>query len=150
MIILKSKHEKIIRDLEVKIKHLERISDKRLKQIFSLEDSLTNEIKINEKLRNDLSECEKQLKILEEKFEQSKKAVDSLGRVYNAMNNKLWCNEESKRQLRNLSDEILECDKVNKTYLAHYLKEISMRVGGGEDIEYAGIKESDEETEAVG
>ena len=40
--------------------------------------------------------------------------------------------------------------KVNKTYLAHYLKEISMRVGGGEDIEYAGIKESDEETEAVG
>ena len=73
MIILKSKHEKIIRDLEVKIKHLERISDKRLKQIFSLEDSLTNEININEKLRNDLSECEKQLKILEEKFEQSKK-----------------------------------------------------------------------------
>ena len=52
MIILKSKHEKIIRDLEVKIKHLERISDKRLKQIFSLEDSLTNEININEKLLN--------------------------------------------------------------------------------------------------
>lgn len=149
MIILKSKHEKIIRDLEVKIKHLERISDKRLKQIFSLEDSLTNEININEKLRNDLSECEKQLKILEEKFEQSKKAVDSLGRVYNAMNRKLWCNEESKRQLRNLSEEILECDKVNKTYLAHYLRELSMRIGGGEDIEYAGIKE-DLENEAVG
>ena len=149
MIILKSKHEKIIRDLDVKIKHLERISDKRLKQIFSLEDSLTNEININEKLRNDLSECEKQLKILEEKFEQSKKAVDSLGRVYNAMNRKLWCNEESKRQLRNLSEEILECDKVNKTYLAHYLRELSMRIGGGEDIEYAGIKE-DLENEAVG
>ena len=149
MIILKSKHEKIIRDLEVKIKRLERISDKRLKQIFSLEDSLTNEININEKLRNDLSECEKQLKILEEKFEQSKKAVDSLGRVYNAMNRKLWCNEESKRQLRNLSEEILECDKVNKTYLAHYLRELSMRIGGGEDIEYAGIKE-DLENEAVG
>ena len=150
MIILKSKHEKIIRDLEVKIKHLERISDKRLKQIFSLEDSLTNEININEKLRNDLSECEKQLKILEEKFEQSKKAVDSLGRVYNAMNRKLWCNEESKRQLRNLSEEILECDKVNKTYLAQYLREISMRIGGGEDIEYTGIKEDMEEAHVVG
>ena len=149
MIVLKSKHEKMIRDLEIKIEHLERISDSRLKQIFSVEDSLTNEININEKLRNDLSECEKQLKILEEKFEQSKKAVDSLGRVYNAMNRKLWCNEESKRQLRNLSEEILECDKVNKTYLAHYLRELSMRIGGGEDIEYAGIKE-DLENEAVG
>ena len=65
------------------------------------------------------------------------------------MNRKLWCNEESKRQLRNLSEEILECDKVNKTYLAQYLRELSMRIGGGEDIEYAGIKESDED-EAVG
>mgnify|MGYP003305445659 CR=1 FL=1 len=82
-------------------------------------------------------------------FEKAKKSIDSLGRVYNAMNNKLWCNEESKRQLRRLSDEILECDKINKTYLAQYLKEISMRVGGGEDVEYAGIKE-DLETESVG
>ena len=65
------------------------------------------------------------------------------------MNRKLWCNEESKRQLRNLSEEILECDKVNKTYLAQYLRELSMRIGGGEDIEYAGIKE-DLENEAVG
>ena len=89
------------------------------------------------------------LKDLEEKFEKAKKSIDSLGRVYNAMNNKLWCNEESKRQLRRLSDEILECDKINKTYLAQYLKEISMRVGGGEDVEYAGIKE-DLETESVG
>ena len=87
---------------------------------------------------------------LAEKFEQSKRTIDGLGKVYNAMNRKLWCNEESKRQLRNLSEEILECDKVNKTYLAHYLKEISMRVGGGEDIEYAGIKEDIEEMDTVG
>ena len=44
MIVLKSKHEKMIRDLEIKIEHLERISDSRLKQIFSVEDSLTKEI----------------------------------------------------------------------------------------------------------
>lgn len=149
MIVLKSKHEKMIRDLEIKIEHLERISDSRLKQIFSVEDSLKTEISINEKLRKDLSECENKLKDLEEKFKKAKKSIDSLGRVYNAMNNKLWCNEESKRQLRRLSDEILECDKINKTYLAQYLKEISMRVGGGEDVEYAGIKE-DLETESVG
>ena len=150
MIVLKSKHDKAIRELEIKIKHLERISDSRLKQIFSVEDSLTKEININEKLRKDLSEYENKVKDLEEKFEKAKKSIDSLGRVYNAMNNKLWCNEESKRQLRNLSEEILECDKVNKTYLAQYLRELSMRIGGGEDIEYAGIKEDMEETDAVG
>ena len=62
MIVLKSKHEKMIRDLEIKIKHLERISDSRLKQIFSVEDSLKTEISINEKLRKDLSEYENKVK----------------------------------------------------------------------------------------
>ena len=150
MLVLKSKHEKMIKDLQIKIDRLDRISNKRLKQIFNVEESLKTEININEKLRQELKECEEQIKDLENKLAQSKRTIDGLGKVYNAMNRKLWCNEESKRQLRNLSDEILECDKVNKTYLAHYLKEISMRVGGGEDIEYAGIKENDEETEAVG
>ena len=150
MLVLKSKHEKIIKDLQIKIDRLDRISNKRLKQIFRVEESLKTEMNINENLRQELAECEKQLKELEEKFEQSKRTIDGLGKVYNAMNRKLWCNEESKRQLRNLSDEILECDKVNKTYLAHYLKEISMRVGGGEDIEYAGIKEDIEERDTVG
>ena len=150
MLVLKSKHEKIIKDLQIKIDRLDRISNKRLKQIFNVEESLKTEMNINQKLRQELTECEKKLKDLEEKFEQSKRTIDGLGKVYNAMNRKLWCNEESKRQLRNLSDEILECDKVNKTYLAQYLREISMRIGGGEDIEYAGIKESDEEEEAVG
>lgn len=150
MLVLKSKHEKIIKDLQIKIDRLDRISNKRLKQIFSVEESLKTEMNINQKLRQELKECEEQVKDLEDKLAQSKRTIDGLGKVYNAMNRKLWCNEESKRQLRNLSDEILECDKVNKTYLAHYLKEISMRVGGGEDIEYAGIKENDEETEAVG
>ena len=150
MLVLKSKHEKIIKDLQIKIDRLDRISNKRLKQIFRVEESLKTEININEKLRQELAECEKKLKDLEEKFEQSKRTIDGLGKVYNAMNRKLWCNEESKRQLRNLSDEILECDKVNKTYLAQYLRELSMRIGGGEDIEYAGIKEDMEETDAVG
>ena len=149
MLVLKSKHEKIIKDLEKKIDRLDRISNKRLKQIFSVEESLKTEMNINQKLRQELKECEEQVKDLENKLAQSKRTIDGLGKVYNAMNRKLWCNEESKRQLRNLSDEILECDKVNKTYLAQYLRELSMRIGGGEDIEYAGIKESEEE-EAVG
>ena len=150
MLVLKSKHEKIIKDLQIKIDRLDRISNKRLKQIFRVEESLKTEIDINEKLRQELAECEKKLKDLEEKFEQSKRTIDGLGKVYNAMNRKLWCNEESKRQLRNLSDEILECDKVNKTYLAQYLRELSMRIGGGEDIEYTGIKEDMEEAHVVG
>ena len=150
MIILKSKHEKIIKDLEKKIDSLDRISNKRLKQIFSVEESLKTEMNINQKLRQELKECEEQVKDLENKLAQSKRTIDGLGKVYNAMNRKLWCNEESKRQLRNLSEEILECDKVNKTYLAQYLRELSMRIGGGEDIEYAGIKEDMEETDAVG
>ena len=149
MLVLKSKHEKIIKNLQIKIDRLERISSKRLKQIFNVEESLKTEMNINQKLRQELSECEKQLKDLEEKFERSKRTIDGLGKVYNAMNRKLWCNEESKRQLRNLSDEILECDKVNKTYLAQYLRELSMRIGGGEDIEYTGIKEDIEEMDTV-
>ena len=73
MLVLKSKHEKIIKDLQIKIDRLDRISNKRLKQIFRVEESLKTEININEKLRQELAECEKKLKDLEEKFEQSKR-----------------------------------------------------------------------------
>ena len=66
MLVLKSKHEKIIKNLQIKIERLERISSKRLKQIFNVEESLKTEMNINQKLRQELAECEKQLKELED------------------------------------------------------------------------------------
>lgn len=52
------------------------------------------------------------------------------------MNRKLWCNQEGKRQLAKLATEILDAEKINKNYIAGYLSEIAMRLGGGEQYEF--------------
>ncbi len=81
-----------------------------------------------------------------EKYE---KTIDSLGKVYNSMNRKLWSNTEAQRKMRNLSDNLLNADKINKSSLSKYIYDLSMLIVGGEEFEYAGLKINTEE-EAVG
>lgn len=95
----------------------------------------------NNNLHQEQLKNEETIKKLQEELEKHKNTVEHLGKVYNSMNRKLWCNDESKRQLRNLAGNILEADKINKTDIARYLEEIAMRVGGGEELEYVGLKE---------
>lgn len=110
--------------------------------------------------QNELNDKSKEVQEIKRKLDSYKKKVDAfeilyseykeqvnifekdmlcMGNVYNNMNRKLWSNDEAKRQLRNLAKEIREADKINKNYIAKYLDDLSMLIGGGDKYEFVGI-----------
>ena len=72
---------------------------------------------------------------LEEEIDKLKKANKELAKLWNDDNRKLWCNNESARQLRKLSEDILISQRIDKNQLASYIYDISMYVGGGVGVE---------------
>lgn len=113
-------HHKII-DLEYRNEFLA------LKEV-ELEDkikSLNQEIDLYDNTVSEVSEDNEKLK----------KANEALSTMWNDANRKLWSNNESARQLRKLSEDILKSQKIDKTHLANYIYDISMYVGGGVNVE---------------
>ena len=72
---------------------------------------------------------------LREENEKLKKANEELAKLWNDANRKLWCSNESARQLRELSKDILDSQKIDKNQLATYIYDISFYVGGGVGVE---------------
>lgn len=107
--------------LEAKLKKLEEYIEK-LEQVSE-----------NKTLRN----CSLNTKLVakDAKCKELDQANRKLIEMFNDANRKNWCNEESSRQLKKLSEEILECDKINKTNLASYIYNISQYMGGGIPID---------------
>lgn len=93
---------------------------------------LENQISI---LNQEVELYDKTVKDLEEENEKLKKANEELAKLWNDANRKLWCNNESARQLRELSKNILNSQKVDKNQLATYIYDISFYVGGGVGVE---------------
>ena len=73
------------------------------------------------------------------KLDKANKDLDKANRVlikgFNNANRINWCNEESKRQIRNLAYDILDLEKINKNEVASYLLEITKYMGGGMAID---------------
>ena len=73
------------------------------------------------------------------KLDKANKDLDKANRVliegFNSANRSNWCNEESKRQLKKLAEDILEVDKINKNEVASYLLDITKYMGGGMPID---------------
>ena len=73
------------------------------------------------------------------KLDKVNKDLDKANRVliegFNSANRSNWCNEESKRQIRNLAYDILDLEKINKNEVASYLLEITKYMGGGMPID---------------
>ena len=67
----------------------------------------------------------------EVKCKELEEANKRLIELFNDANRKNWCNNESSRQLKLLSEDILESDKIDKAKLASYIYSISLYVGGG-------------------
>ena len=65
----------------------------------------------------------------------SLKANKEFAKLWNDANRKLWSNNESARQLRKLSKDILDSQKIDKNQLATYIYDISFYVGGGVGVE---------------
>lgn len=99
-----------------------------LNNIIGLENqilSLNQEIDLYDNTVNDLKEENEKLK----------KANEELAKLWNDANIKLWCNNESARQLRKLSKDILNSQKIDKNQIAAYIHDISFYVGGGVGVE---------------
>ena len=80
-------------------------------------------------------DLENEILSLEEEIDKLKKANKELAKLWNDANRKLWCNNESARQLRKLSEDILDSQRIDKSQLASYIYDISMYVGGGVGVE---------------
>lgn len=109
-------------------------------EIINKKDRLTYRLEKTMKERNQLEdanhELHQDLVQANTKVQLYKRDNVILGKIYNNMNRKLWCNQEGKRQLAKLATEILDAEKINKNYIAGYLSEIAMRLGGGEQYEF--------------
>ena len=116
----KEKNDRVL-DLEYKNEH----------SYFEKAD-LENEVEI---LNQEVKLYQNTVKDLEEEIDKLKKANKELAKLWNDANRKLWCNNESARQLRKLSEDILDSQRIDKNQLATYIYDISFYVGGGVGVE---------------
>ena len=123
-LLLNDKHEELKDNYET----VNISNEINLNNIVGLENqilSLNQEIDLYDNTVNDLKEENEKLK----------KANEELAKLWNDINRKLWCNNESARQLRELSKNILNSQKVDKNQLATYIYDIAFYVGGGVGVE---------------
>ena len=123
-LLLNDKHEELKDNYET----VNISNEINLNNIVGLENqilSLNQEIDLYDNTVNDLKEENEKLK----------KANEELAKLWNDANRKLWCNNESARQLRKLSEDILVSQRLDKSYLSSYLHDISLYVGGGIGVE---------------
>ena len=123
-LLLNDKHEELKDNYEA----VNISNEINLNNIVGLENqilSLNQEIDLYDNTVNDLKEENEKLK----------KANEELAKLWNNANRKLWCNNESARQLRKLSEDILNSQKIDKNQLATYIYDISFYVGGGVGVE---------------
>ena len=99
-----------------------------LSNIIGLENQILS-------LNQEIDLYDNTVKDLEEEIDKLKKANKELAKLWNDTNRKLWCNNESVRQLRKLSEDILDSQRIDKNQLASYIYDISMYVGGGVGVE---------------
>lgn len=123
-LLLNDKHEELKDNYET----VNISNEINLNNIIGLENqilSLNQEIDLYDNTVNDLKEENEKLK----------KANEELAKLWNDANRKLWCNNESARQLRKLSKDILDSQKIDKNQIAAYIHDISFYVGGGVGVE---------------
>lgn len=123
-LLLNDKHEELKDNYET----INISNEINLNNIIGLENqilSLNQEIDLYDNTVNDLKEENEKLK----------KANEELAKLWNDTNRKLWCNNESARQLRKLSKDILNSQRIDKNQIAAYIHDISFYVGGGVGVE---------------
>lgn len=110
-----------LKKLEEYVEKLEQVSGNRLIRNTSLNSRLMmKDVELKEKIKEN-EDLDKANKVL----------IDG----FNSANRSNWCNEESKRQLIKLAEDMLEVDKVNKNEIAAYLLNIAKYMGGGIPID---------------
>ena len=130
-LLLNDDYEKLEKAYEEKYDRVLDLEYKSEMSYFEKAD-LKNEVEI---LNQEVKLYQNTVKDLEEEIDKLKKANKELAKLWNDANRKLWCNNESARQLRKLSEDILISQRIDKSQLASYIYDISMYVGGGVGVE---------------
>ena len=130
-LLLNDDYEKLEKAYEEKYDRVLDLEYKSEMSYFERVD-LENEVEI---LNQEVKLYQDTVKDLEEEIDKLKKANKELAKLWNDANRKLWCNNESARQLRKLSEDILISQKIDKNQLATYIYDISFYVGGGVGVE---------------
>ena len=130
-LLLNDDYEKLEKAYEEKYDRVLDLEYKSEMSYFERVD-LENEVEI---LNQEVKLYQNTVKDLEEEIDKLKKANEELAKLWNDANRKLWCNNESARQLRKLSEDILDSQRIDKSQLASYIYDISMYVGGGVGVE---------------
>ena len=123
-LLLNDKHEELKDNYET----INISNEINLNNIIGLENQILS-------LNQEIDLYDNTVKDLEEENEKLKKANEELAKLWNDANRKLWCNNESARQLRKLSKDILNSQKIDKNQIAAYIHDISFYVGGGVNLE---------------
>lgn len=110
-----------LKKLEEHIEKLEKVSEHKTLRNCSLNTKLIAK--------------DTELKKLDRANKDLYKANKVLIEGFNSANRSNWCNEESKRQIKKLAEDILEVDKINKNEIASYLLDITKYMGGGMPID---------------
>lgn len=129
--ILQDRNERLNEALviaEGKVKKLEEYIEK-------LEQVSENKTLRNCSLNTKLVAKDAELKKLDKANKDLDRANKILIKGFNDANRKNWCNEESKRQIRKLGQDILDAEKINKNEIASYLLDITKYMGGGMPID---------------
>lgn len=121
-------YDKTVKDLEEENEKLKKAYEEKYDRVLDLE--YKSEMSYFERV-----DLENEIFSLKEENEKLKKANEELAKLWNDANRKLWCNNESARQLRKLSEDILNSQKIDKNHLATYIYDISMYLGGGVNLE---------------
>ena len=130
-LLLNDDYEKLEKAYEEKYDRVLDLEYKSEMSYFERVD-LENEVEI---LNQEVKLYQNTVNDLEEEIDKLKKANKELAKLWNDANRKLWCNNESARQLRKLSEDILDSQRIDKSQLASYIYDISMYVGGGVGVE---------------
>ena len=130
-LLLNDDYEKLEKAYEEKYDRVLDLEYKSEMSYFEKAD-LKNEVEI---LNQEVKLYQNTVKDLEEEIDKLKKANKELAKLWNDANRKLWCNNESARQLRKLSEDILDSQRIDKSQLATYIYDISFYVGGGVGVE---------------
>lgn len=130
-LLLNDDYEKLEKAYEEKYDRVLDLEYKSEMSYFERVD-LENEVEI---LNQEVKLYQDTVKDLEEEIDKLKKANEELAKLWNDANRKLWCNNESARQLRELSQDVLNSQKIDKNQLAAYIYDISMYLGGGVNLE---------------
>ena len=146
--------------LDNKLKYIDRLENENAKYInenASLNNQISQSIerentcfKVNRKICEDRYKLKKTLDVI--RLENKRLKIKSntlerlvlkisgeregLGKAFNVMNNRLWCNEQSKDRVRNLSNRLLNGEKIPHKDLGLALRDISMYMGGGEHLKF--------------